>query len=73
MAVGRARQLVQTVLAAFARRTAVDSSMLGNATVLDAEVLPFVDGVTATTVVSPAPPADAPIFTFSASQDPGEP
>jgi len=50
----------------------VDSTMLGNETVLAAEVLPFVDGVTATTSVTPAPPADAPIFTFSASQDPGE-
>ncbi len=53
-------------------RTAVDSTMLGNETVLAAEVLPFVDGVTATTPVMPTPPPDAPIFTFSASQDPGD-
>lgn len=53
-------------------RTAVSSTDLNNATVLDAQVLPYVDGITATTALDPPAPADAPVFTFSASQDPGE-
>mmetsp|Transcript_1782 Transcript_1782/g.5178 ORF Transcript_1782/g.5178 Transcript_1782/m.5178 type:complete len:532 (+) Transcript_1782:252-1847(+) len=52
-------------------RTAVDPSQLGNATVLGAEVLPLVDGIAGTTPLAEPAPANVPIFTFSASQDPG--
>lgn len=47
-------------------------SNLSDATTLSATVLPFVDGITATAPIDPPPPATAPIFTFSATQDPGE-
>lgn len=52
-------------------KTAIDISMLSNTTVLNSEVLPYVDGVTATAPMVPLPPITAPVFTVSASQDPG--
>lgn len=49
----------------------MDTTSLSNDTVLSAQVLPYVDGIAGTTLLeTPAAPI-VPIFTFSASQDPG--